>query len=277
MNTYRIDPKEIAEMEPLATGYKIFKDDWTAYGDYPYADEKGTVEGSVHKVEGNLVHCKNGLHFCKNPVDCMKYYYAVQWNKFAKVSAYGDVRTHDDGKSEAQILKIDKILTFDEFVKACKEYETEQTGSGISNGSGIRYGYGIRNGYGISDGYGIEQCKGTSESIYCKDCKGIYLCILCTGESGKYKVFNKQVKKERSLEIFQCIKRIANGWYPKFNTAYDLYEKNDKHWECVPPHKIQEKTAKEAYADMPKELLAYICSLPEFDEKIFKEITGIEV
>jgi len=275
MNTYRIDPQEIEGVEVLATGYKIFNDDWTAHGDYPYTDENGTVEGSIHKVDGELNHCQNGLHFCPNPLDCMKYYDPVQWNKFAKVSAYGDVRHHEDGKSEAQILKIDQVLSFDDFVGACKEYGIRD-GSGIRNGYGIINSSGIRDGYSIRNGYGLENCKGISECWYCKDCNGLYSSAFCTHKNGAYKLFNKQVSKKRMEEISKNLEKLANGWFPKFNTAHEMYKENGNKWECVPPHKIQSQTAKQAYADMPQKLLKYICSLPEFDAEIFEKITGIE-
>ena len=37
---------------------------------------------------------------------------------------------------------------------------------------------------------------------------------------------------------------------------------------------IQGVSTKEAYKDMPKELIAYFKSLPEYDEEIFNDITG---
>ncbi|MEG1758252.1 MAG: hypothetical protein RR235_07325, partial [Oscillospiraceae bacterium] len=131
-NTHRI-----AEIKGavLATWYKIFNWDWSAnYGNYCYADENGNVEGSIHTMAGDLAHCKSGLHFCENPLDCYKYYAPVHWNKYAMVSAFDEVRNHKDGKSECRTLRIDKILSWDEFLGAITATAKE---SGISDSNGI--------------------------------------------------------------------------------------------------------------------------------------------
>ena len=129
--TYRI---EAVKGEPLATGYKIFNWDWTGAGDYCYADG-GELEGSVHTVDGDLSPCAWGLHFCKNPVDCLNFKEPVQWNRFAKVSAFDEIVEADNGKTVARTLRIDKVLTWDEFVQEIKQY-----GSYIYGGSDI---YGV--------------------------------------------------------------------------------------------------------------------------------------
>ena len=56
-----------------------------------------------------------------------------------------------------------------------------------------------------------------------------------------------------------------------------LRKENGELWENVPVPKISGISNIEAYKDMPKELIEYFKSLPEFDAEIFKEITGIEV
>jgi hypothetical protein len=45
----------------------------------------------------------------------------------------------------------------------------------------------------------------------------------------------------------------------------------------VPMDQTKELSKDEAWYGMPKELLEYIKSLPEFDAEIFFEITGIRV
>ena len=119
--TQRIDPAGYANKMPVAVGYKIFNNDWSAYnGSYNYADENGNVEGSVHTLDGDLKHCERGLHFCQNAIVCMDFYPFVQWNKFAFISAFDEVKHHDDGKSECRTMRIDKVLSWDEFLEAIK-------------------------------------------------------------------------------------------------------------------------------------------------------------
>ena len=162
MRTYRVDPKDYDGKKPLATGYKIFNWDWTGAGEYCYAAD-GEIEGSVHTVDGNLDPCEWGLHFCVNPLDCMTFKAPVQWMRFAKVSAFDEIKNADDGKTVARTLRIDKVLTWNEYIEACKTVQKdmlmEQNGAtnsyDIRNGFGIRSGYGIRCGCGIRDSFGI--------------------------------------------------------------------------------------------------------------------------
>ena len=297
---------------PVAEGYKIFNYDWTAnYGDnYCYADKDGNVEGVVHRQEGFPNKCHNGLHFCENPLDCFNYYPIVQWNKFAKVKGYGAISRDDkDSKVAVEILEIVKVLNFEEFVGEIKSYTTNITGYGISygfginngygisygygintgygirigfginagyginNGYGIRYGYGINNGYGINTGYGISYGYGIFNCYYIKKCEGLAYSIMCINETGRYKLFNLNIDKERFDEVKENIRKCADGWYPKFTNAFDYYKK-EKKWECVPAPRIEGVDDKTAYKDMPKKLIEYFKSLPEFNAEIFTAITG---
>ena len=311
--TKRVVPSMLDGKKPIAVGYKIFNWDWTGYNDYSYADENGEVEGSVHTVTGNLEHCGWGLHYCENPVDCMRYRDLIQWNKFALVEAYDENIKHDnDDKSVCRTLKIKKVLSFDDMIKACKEYQVNSSaisngygisdGSGISDSSAIRNGYGIsngsairdgsgisdgsaiRNGYGISDSSAIRDGSGISNSSairdgsginasrHCRKCEGISRCIFCDGlEGAKLMIFNKPVTVERFDEVWSKL----NGWKPDFTNAQQLKrEFGDDKWANTPVFKITSREASEVYAEMPRKLREYIKAMPEYDDEIFKAITG---
>ena len=300
--TKQVDPSFLDGKEPIAKGYKIFNWDWMGYnGAYCYADENGNVEGSVHTVTGKIKKCGWGLHFCENPVDCMRYRDLVQWSKFAEVEAFDEVIKADgDDKSVCRTLLIKKVLSFDEMIKACKSYQKEaniaeatngiinsygirdgygiRNGSGISDGSGIRDGYGIYNGSGIRDGYGIINSYGIRNgcgiysSKHCRKCEGISRCLLCYDlEGAKLMLFNKPISEERFNEVYSEL----GSWYPNFTNAEELKSKyGNGEWKSTPAPAISGRTAKEAYAEMPDELREYIQSLPEYDEEIFKKITG---
>ena len=275
--TNRVAPSMLDGKKPIAVGYKIFNYDWTGYNDYSYADENGEVEGSVHTVTGDLEHCGWGLHYCENPVDCMRYRDLIKWNKFALVEAYDEnIKRDNDDKSVCRTLKIKKVLSFDDMIKACKEYQVN--GSGISNGSGIRNGYGISNGYGIRDGYGISNGDGIrngygiNASMHCRKCEGISRCIFCDGlEGAKLMIFNKPVTVERFDEVWSKL----NGWEPDFTNAQQLKrEFGDDKWANTPIFKNTSREASEVYAEMPRKLREYIKAMPEYDDEIFKAITG---
>ena len=305
--TKRVAPSMLDGKKPIAVGYKIFNWDWTGYNDYSYADENGEVEGSVHTVTGDLEHCGWGLHYCENPVDCMRYRDLNQWSKFALVEAYGEnIKRDNDDKSVCRTLKIKKVLSFDDMIKACKEYQVNGSGirssSGISDGSGISNGYGIINGYGISNGsgirsssgirngygisngygiingygirygYGISDGSGINASMHCRKCEGISRCIFCDGlEGAKLMIFNKPVTVERFDEVWSKL----NGWKPDFTNAQQLKrEFGDDKWANTPVFKITSREASEVYAEMPRKLREYIKAMPEYDDEIFKAITG---
>ena len=269
--TKRVAPSMLDGKKPIAVGYKIFNYDWTGYNDYSYADENGEVEGSVHTVTGDLEHCGWGLHYCENPVDCMRYRDLIQWNKFALVEAYDEnIKRDNDDKSVCRTLKIKKVLSFDDMIKACKEYQVNS--SGISDSSAIRDGYGISNGYGIRNGDGIRNGYGINASMHCRKCEGISRCIFCDGlEGAKLMIFNKPVTVERFNEVWSKL----NVWKPDFANAQQLKrEFGDDKWANTPIFKITSREASEVYAEMPRKLREYIKAMPEYDDEIFKAITG---
>ena len=262
-----VDRSVLNGLQVVAEGYKIFNYDWTAnYGDnYCYADKDGNVEGVVHRQEGFPDKCHNGLHFCENPLDCFNYYPFVQWNKFAKVRGYGHIsKDNNDSKVAVEILEIVKILSFSEFIDEIKVYTKNKYVEGIS------YGYGISDSYGIGDSYGIYNC------YYIKKCEGLAYSIMCINETGRYKLFNSDIDRGRFDKVKENIRGYADGWYPKFTNAFDYYEK-EKKWECVPAPRIDGVDDKTAYKDMPKKLIEYFKSLPEFNAEIFTAITGLRL
>ena len=86
-------------------------------------------------------------------------------------------------------------------------------------------------------------------------------------------LFNKPITEERFNEVWSKL----GDWYPRFTNAEELKEKfGNGEWKNTPAPAISPRTIKEAYADMPEELVDYVKSLPEYDEEIFKAITERE-
>ena len=83
-------------------------------------------------------------------------------------------------------------------------------------------------------------------------------------------LFNKKTTENRFIEIFN--KLISFGWYPKFTNAYDL--KGNLEWYETNIPNIVKVDNKTAWSFMPKEMLEYIKSLPEFDKEVFDKVTG---
>ena len=86
-------------------------------------------------------------------------------------------------------------------------------------------------------------------------------------------LFNKPITEERFNEVNEKL----CGWYPKFTNAEELKEKyGNEEWRATPAPAIMGRAAKEAYAEMPSGLVEYIKSLPEYDDEIFRKITGAD-
>lgn len=135
---------------------------------------------------------------------------------------------------------------------------------GVHSSTGIDSSTGVSNSNGVSTSYGVSNSNGINEGIFVNNIKT------------KPKLFNKEISEERFNEVFDEISNLSNGWKPTYNNLKSLYLKNGSKWECIPIHKAKGLSKKEAWSGMPKELLEYIKSLPEFDAGIFEEITGIK-
>lgn len=86
-----------------------------------------------------------------------------------------------------------------------------------------------------------------------------------------------EVTEVRYNEVYNKFRQKLNDWTPTFNNLRGLYQKFGQDWRFVPIPEAHGISKEEAWKDMPKEAIAYIASLPEFDREMFKEITGIEV
>ena len=104
----------------------------------------------------------------------------------------------------------------------------------------------------------MRKCEAIKYGIFCYaiDCK-------------KHVLFNKKVTKERYEEVNKKIRDF--NFIPHFDNFYEL--KGDKEWWALCFPELREVDNKTAWSKMPKEMLDYIKSLPEYDEEIFKKIT----
>ena len=84
-------------------------------------------------------------------------------------------------------------------------------------------------------------------------------------------IFNKPVTAERFNEVWDKL----SSWKPDFTNAQQLKcEFGDDKCANTPVFKITSREASEVYAEMPRELREYIKAMPEYDDQIFKAITG---
>lgn len=146
-------------------------------------------------------------------------------------------------KSVAQIIKIVETYSFNEFIRLIQ--------TKIQS-------YGVNWSNGVNESFGITKCECISQSVF------------CYGKSGKLMLFNKKCSEERYKEVYSQL--MGFNWTPKFNNAEEL-KKNLEWYETYIPG-IVSVPNEIAWSFMPKEMLEYIKSLPEFNEKVFKKVTG---
>ncbi|MCK9272907.1 hypothetical protein M0P65_05155 [Candidatus Gracilibacteria bacterium] len=61
--------------------------------------------GKTYTLDGELVMCLNGFHFCQDLIDVFRYYYLNKDIKVFKIEVLGDIKTEGD-KSVTNKLKI---------------------------------------------------------------------------------------------------------------------------------------------------------------------------
>jgi hypothetical protein len=115
-------------------GYKVFNPDWTC-NDFQYK------VGKTFEMEGEVIMCRRGFHFCKKATDCFEYYSFDSKNKVAEVEALGDVET-EGNKSCTNKIHIIRELSWYEVL------DLVNTGAGNTgiNNSGDRNSGNINSG-----------------------------------------------------------------------------------------------------------------------------------
>ena len=92
----------------MMKGYKVFNSDWTCRG-FQYN------VGQVYEMDEKPICCDRGFHFCKKASDCFNYYSFDSDNKVAEVEALGDIDTNkDDSKCSTNKIHIIREITWQE-------------------------------------------------------------------------------------------------------------------------------------------------------------------
>ena len=94
-------------------GYKVFNPDWTCRG-FQYK------VGETFTHNGNIMMCGRGFHFCRKASDCFNYYEFNSENKVAEIEALGDVETQGD-KSVTDVIRIVREIEWHELLTIVNE------------------------------------------------------------------------------------------------------------------------------------------------------------
>ena len=267
-------------------GYKAFDADWTCRGfQYEIGKTYELPEGQELKV------CESGFHFCKNPIDVFGYYPYNENTKIAEIEAFGDIQS-EGTKYVTNKIKIVREFTRGELLGLivddrrntghhnsgncnsgnCNSGDcnagdcnagncnTGNMNTGSNNRGTMNAGY-CNQGYHNSGNYNSGNCNsGNYNSGNCNsgDCNAGN-CNTGHWNSGDYNsgIFNTVTP---CMMAFNAPTFIS---FDEFIKAIDY----DFNYLCS---RIETK-------NLMKEDYDRIRNLPNFDAKIFKEITGIDI
>lgn len=294
-------------LETIIEGYKVFNPDWTCRN-FKYE------VGKTYEHDGDIEVCEAGFHFCQKAINCFNYYSFDNKNKVAKIEAIGLIKTDGD-KSVTNKITIVKEIKWEELLNIVN-IGNNNTGYGNTGNHNTGYGNtgnhnagycntgnhntgdyntgnwntGYRNaGYYSTGNWNTGyRNAGDYNTGYCNTGDwntGDYNAgIFCT-DVPKIRMFNKETdltyEDWMNSEARNILKK--NSYLTKWIRIDDMTEEEK---ENNPGYKINngylkvftfEEMCKDMWDSLTDEEKKIIMEIPNFDKKIFKEITGIEV
>ena len=256
--------ERVLKKKPIKA-YKAFNSDLTCKG-FQYE------VGKTYRHDAVLKLCESGFHACESLVDCFRFYpFDETETRVAEVLVWGEIEYEDaDVKLCASNIKVVRELTWSEVLFLCNIGDNN-TGYGNScDWNSGNYNTGSWNSGHHNTGYGNSgHCNSgylnTSTQEYCF-------------------IFNKPVEKSvLSITKFPAFMRFTlTEWIP--DSKMSQQEKNQHPEYATTGGYLKKYTYKEAFRksfeeakqlpDWPEQL-EKLKSLPNFDAKIFEEISGI--
>ena len=258
-------------------GYKAFDSGWKCR-DFQYEIGK-----TYELPEGQeLKMCQCGFHFCKNPIDVFAYYLFADNTLVAEIEALGDIK-QEGTKFVTDKIKIVKEFTDDELQELIRNgdcnsgcYNSGDFNSGRFNSGHFNSGDHNSGGYNSGDRNSGSCNSGCSNSGKCNS--GWY-------NSGDYNSGNYNSGDCNSG--FHNSGHHNSGYFNKgdwnsgiFNTDEPTMRAFNKPTNIkltdfiVKYRELLNRISNNTLIDGDIELIK---SLPNFDAKIFLEITGIDV
>lgn len=120
----------------MVKGYKVFNPDWTCRN-FQYQ------VGQTYEMEGPVIPCERGFHFCKNAADCFNHYAFNPENKVAEVIAHGTVKEEGDKCCTDKIeivreISWQEVLTLVNMGKGCTATRATGTRATGTRATGTR-------------------------------------------------------------------------------------------------------------------------------------------
>ena len=256
--------------------YKAFNSDLTCKG-FQYEVGKTYRHNAVLKL------CEAGFHACESLVDCFSFYpFSETKTRVAEVLVWGKVEYEDRGnKLCASNIKVVRELAWSEVLLLCNSgnYNTGYGNSGNRNSGGCNSGNYNRGNWNSGDCNSGHWNSGNWNS-------GDWNSGHLNTPAQKYTfIFNKQVKKSvlESTEFPSFMFFVLTEWVPARDMSQVEKEQHPEY--AITGGYLKRYDYKEAFRksfeeakrlpDWPEQLKR-LKSLPNFDAKIFEEISGIK-
>ena len=265
----------------MKKAYKVFEPDWICRN-YDYK-RNGNVIGEIYEMDGEIEICERGFHYCPKLVNCFNYYGFNSNNKVAEIEILGDIKDDGGDKEVTNKFKIIRELSWHEVLELVNvgSSNTGNRNSGNGNSgdgnsgnrnSGNRNSGNRNSGDGNSGNWNSGNWNsGNRNSGY-----------LNTITPGSILVFNKECSREtwnKAIKPDFMYFNVLN----KFIYICDMTDEekeNNPDYETLGGY-LRKITYKEAWKyswnNADKENRKLVLKLPNFDNEIFKEITGIDV
>ena len=263
-------------------GYKVFNPDWTC-GGFQYK------VGETYTHDGEIGVCESGFHFCRRAADCFNYYIFDSRNKVAEVEAIGVVKTDGD-KSVTDKITIVREVEWQELLTIVNigtgntgNRNTGDWNTGVWN-TGNR-NTGNRNTGDWNTGGWNTGNRNTGNCNTGDWNAGDWNTGFFSTVTPKADLFEKptDLTHEQVLDLpgMQVLNHAyKNNWWIFSKDMTDEEKKQHPEHETTGGYlkTVPFKTAcrmmwdKLDAADRQK-----VLDLPNFDARIFKEVTGIEV
>ena len=240
----------------MKKAYKVFEPDWICRN-YDYK-RNGNVIGEIYEMDGEIEICERGFHYCPKLVNCFNYYGFNSNNKVAEIEILGDIKDDGGDKEVTNKFKIIRELSWHEVLELVN-VGSSNTGNGNSGN------------WNSGNGNSGDWNSGNRNSGY-----------LNTITPGSILVFNKECSREtwnKAIKPDFMYFNVLN----KFIYICDMTDEekeNNPDYETLGGY-LRKITYKEAWKyswnNADKENRKLVLKLPNFDNEIFKEITGIDV
>ena len=261
-------------MSKTVKGFKVFNGDWSCLN---FRFEVG----KTYTHEGELRICNSGFHFCEKAIDCFDYYNFNPNNKVAEVIAHGGIQV-EGNKSCTDKIEIVREVSWPELLDLVN---TGKGNSGKGN-SGDRnsgdWNSGHRNSGDWNSGHRNSGHRNSGDWNSGDRNSGCF-----NTDQPKMRFFNKDsdwtYEKWRWSDARYILQNMPFDRIDWVETSVMLDEEKDanKAHETIGGFLRKTKVTREDkqkwWDGLKESEKDAVKALPNFDARIFEEITGIKV